>query len=240
MIIKSRAEWGARPPKYTNPLNYNIVDKFILHYSGAARTQTIRSIQNYSMDTKGYSDIDYNYIIKDGVVFIGRGDNIGGHTLGNNSTSIGVCIVGMDGDATEADFQAAKDLYAYMNTKSGKTLAATTHRMVLGLSHTDCPGDEIENWVKAGMPVRGENMTYSQDDRATDWATTNRADALMAGKPSAKFTVTFSDGTVEEREEPNNLQAQLNRIEGKLDTLLSSPSGSIVGKEFTATGTFTG
>lgn len=152
MEFVSRAEWGARPPKYTNPLNFNVVNKFILHYSGAARTQTVRSIQNYSMDTKGYSDIDYNYLIKDGLVYVGRGDNIGGHTLNNNSSSIGVCIIGKDGDATDADFRAARQLYDHMVGRIGHNLAKTTHRMVLGAGYTSCPGSEIENWVKAGMP----------------------------------------------------------------------------------------
>lgn len=152
MEFVSRAEWGARPPKYTNPLNFNVVNKFILHYSGAARTQTVRSIQNYSMDTKGYSDIDYNYLIKDGLVYVGRGDNIGGHTLNNNSSSIGVCIIGKDGDATDADFRAARELYDHMVGRIGHNLAKTTHRMVLGAGYTSCPGSEIENWVKAGMP----------------------------------------------------------------------------------------
>lgn len=152
MEFVSRAQWGARPPRYTNPLNFNVVNKFILHYSGAPRTQTVRSIQNYSMDTKGYSDIDYNYLIKDGKIYIGRGDNIGGHTLNNNSSSIGVCIIGNDGDATDADFRAARELYDHMVGRIGHSLAKTTHRMVLGAGYTSCPGSEIENWVKAGMP----------------------------------------------------------------------------------------
>jgi hypothetical protein len=162
MEFVSRAQWGARPPRYTNPLNFNVVNKFILHYSGASRTQTVRSIQNYSMDTKGYSDIDYNYLIKDGLIYVGRGDNIGGHTLNNNSSSIGVCIIGNDGDATDADFRAARQLYDHMVGRIGHSLAKTTHRMVLGAGYTSCPGSEIENWVKAGMPYPGG--TSSEDE----------------------------------------------------------------------------
>lgn len=168
MIIKSRAEWGARPPRYTNPLNFNIVNKFIVHYSGASREQSVRSIQNYSMDTKGFSDIDYNYLVKDGVIFTGRGDSIGGHTLGNNSSSIGVCIIGQDGDATDADFTAVRELYDHMCARIGKQLAKLGHQDA-NPGQTDCPGSEIETWVKAGMPAPGasedEGMRCKYNDR---------------------------------------------------------------------------
>lgn len=161
MIIKSRAEWNARPPRYTNPLNFDIVNQFIVHYSGASRSQTVRSIQNYSMDVKGYSDIDYNYIVKDGVVFMGRGDNKGGHTLNNNSFSIGVCVIGRDGDATDADFAAVRELYDHMCVRIGKQLAKLGHQDA-NPGQTDCPGPQIEAWVKAGMPAPGG--TEDEDD----------------------------------------------------------------------------
>lgn len=161
MIIKSRAEWGARPPRYTNPLNFDIVNKFIVHYSGASREQTVRSIQNYSMDSKGYSDIDYNYVVKDGIIYAGRGDNIGGHTYQNNSSSIGVCIIGQDGDATEADFTAVRELYDHMCARIGKQLAKMGHQDA-NPGQTDCPGSQIEAWVKAGMPAAGS--TSEEDD----------------------------------------------------------------------------
>lgn len=167
MIMISRGGWGARPPRYTTPLNFSVVDKFIVHYSGASRSQTVRSIQNYSMDVKGYSDIDYNYLVKDGKVFVGRGDNAGGHTLNNNSSSIGVCIIGQDGDATAADFQAVRELYDHMCNRIGKQLRMLGHRDA-NPGQTDCPGNQIEAWVKAGMPapgVSGDDMFSKLGDR---------------------------------------------------------------------------
>lgn len=159
VTLVSRQDWGARPPRSATPLNFSRVGKFIIHYSGASRSQTVRSIQNYSMDTKGYSDIDYNYIIKDGTIYIGRGDNIGGHTLNNNSTSIGACVIGQDGDATEADFAAIRDLYEWVCNRVGRRLRVMGHRDA-NPGQTDCPGDQIEAWINAGMPVSGG----SEDD----------------------------------------------------------------------------
>ena len=171
MQFVSRDEWGARPPKYTNALDLSQVDKYIVHYSGAARSQTVASIQAYSMDVKGYSDIDYNYIVKDGLVYIGRGDNKGGHTLDNNSSSYGVCIIGQDGDATQADFDAVAELYDYLCEHVGRTLRAMGHREA-NPGQTDCPGNQIENWVMAGMPHSedgGNDMTVVVHEEGQGW-----------------------------------------------------------------------
>lgn len=168
--MTSRAGWGARPPRYTTPLNFSLVNKFIIHYSGASRSQSVRSIQNYSMDTKGYSDIDYNYLVKDGRVYVGRGTNIGGHTYQNNSSSIGVCVIGQDGDATQADFAAIAELYAWIREVIGrKELRVMGHRDA-NPGQTDCPGDQIEAWINAGMPVSGgsEDDMFSKKGDAND------------------------------------------------------------------------
>lgn len=154
MITVSRAGWGARAPKYTNPLDWSRVTEFVVHYSGASRSQTVRSIQNYSMDTKGYSDIDYNALVKDGVHYVGRGDNLGGHTLNHNSISYGVCIIGQDGDATDADFQTVRELYDMACRKAGRALKKLGHQDA-NPGQTDCPGSKIETWVRAGMPMPG-------------------------------------------------------------------------------------
>lgn len=154
METVTRAQWNARPPDYTNALTLSKVDKFIVHYSGSLRTQTIRSIQDYCMDTKGHSDIDYNALVKDGKHYVGRGWNKGGHTLDNNSTSYGVCVVGQDGDATEADMNCVRDIYEMVCTKLGRRIRMTHHRGVLGASYTSCPGSELEAWVNSGMPYK--------------------------------------------------------------------------------------
>lgn len=169
METVSRAGWNARAPRYTNALTLSKVDKFIVHYSGASRSQTIRSIQDYCMDTKGHSDIDYNALVKDGKHYVGRGYSIGGHTLNNNSSSYGVCVVGNDGDATDADMNCVRDIYEMVCSKLGRRIRMTHHRGVLGASYTSCPGSELEAWVDAGMPYKattigGDDVFCKQDD----------------------------------------------------------------------------
>jgi len=168
METVTRAQWNARAPRSTVALTLSKVNKFVVHYSGASRSQSIRSIQDFCMDSKGHSDIDYSALVKDGKHYIGRGWNIGSHTLNNNSTSYGVCVVGNDGDATDADMNCVRDTYEMVCSKLGRRITMTHHRGVLGASYTSCPGSELEAWVNAGMPYKtttgGDDVFCKQDD----------------------------------------------------------------------------
>lgn len=161
----SRAEWNARPPERTVPLTWSKVTMFIVHYSGASREQSVRSIQDYCMDTKGHSDIDYNDLVRDGIKYIGRGINEGSHTLNHNAISYGVCIIGKEGDANDADFATVRQIYDELCANLGRALQKLGHRDVLGTSYTDCPGDEIEAWIHAGMPYPKGTDVNEQDVR---------------------------------------------------------------------------
>lgn len=161
MDIILRDEWGARPPRDITTDTWNDKTEFILHHSGASRSQTIKSIQNYCMDNKGHDDIDYCFIVKDGKIYEGRGWlNRGSHTKYHNKVGIGVCIVGKDGDDTEADRIAVRWLYDEACRRGNKTLKKLGHRTA-NPGTTDCPGNRLQSWVNAGMPV---NTTTKEDD----------------------------------------------------------------------------
>lgn len=164
MISVSRAGWNARPPDSTTALNRSRVDKFIVHYSGASRDQSVRSIQNFCMDVKDHVDIDYNRIVRGEYDYMGRGWNVGGHTLNNNSTSYGVCVIGFDADVTDADKRTVREIYDQVCRELGRQLIKTTHRGVLGTSYTDCPGTNLHNWVMSGMPYP-EGGDVANEDR---------------------------------------------------------------------------
>lgn len=151
-MIQSREQWNARPWTSYTVLDWNKVTSFITHYSGADRSQTPRSIQDYCMDDKGHSDVDYNELERGGIVYMGRGDHVGGHTFENNSTSYGLCMIGEDGDMTDADKTAIRNRYEYACGRAGRRLNMWGHRDAPGNSSTSCPGDQVEAWIKAGMP----------------------------------------------------------------------------------------
>jgi hypothetical protein len=168
IMLETRADWDARPPTAVTRLDWSKVTKFIVHYSGASRAQTVRSIQNFCMDVKGHSDIDYNELVRKNVLYVGRGNNVGSHTLGNNSTSYGVCMIGVDGDATADDLNVIRMRYDYACAMAGRTLAMLGHNQAPGLpaGYTACPGTQIQTWINAGMPFMEDgdmSLTPLQD-----------------------------------------------------------------------------
>jgi N-acetylmuramoyl-L-alanine amidase len=56
----------------------------------------IRSYQKYHIDSHGWNDIGYNFLVgEDGSVYEGRGwAAVGAHAPTYNTRSIGVCIIG--------------------------------------------------------------------------------------------------------------------------------------------------
>lgn len=206
MITVSRAGWNARPPDEVTPLNWSKVTLFIVHYSGASRDQSVRSIQDFCMDSKGHVDIDYNELVRGANHYVGRGAAVGGHTFDHNSVSYGVCVIGQDGDATADDFNTVRTIYDQVCAKLGRQLTMTTHRNVLGADYTDCPGNELDAWVDAGMPYVGEDMSY---DRTTAW----RLQGYLAGDTTITVPQTDSAGSPPEFTESNEPQLQRDRIE---------------------------
>ncbi|MGY0057665.1 peptidoglycan-binding domain-containing protein [Streptomyces sp. LZ34] len=152
--IISRERWGARPPWDVVKVPASERTGFVVHYSAASPTQTVRAIQNYHMDSNGWSDIGYNFLVDQaGRLYEGRGwQNEGAHTLHYNRTHIAVCFIGADGDATPEAKRSIRSLYAATNNKIGKTLSTTYHS---ALGSTACPGNDLRSWVQAGMPTDG-------------------------------------------------------------------------------------
>lgn len=151
--IITRAQWGARAPRAVVHTPWSSRTRFATHYSGATHTQTVRQIQNYQMDTRGWVDIGYNFLVdRDGHIYEGRGwDTIGAHIAGHNTESIGVCHIGQDGDHTMSSLRSIRYLYDLATVRGGgRELRKNGHR---DLGSTDCPGNQLEAWVKGGMVV---------------------------------------------------------------------------------------
>jgi hypothetical protein len=77
------------------PLDFNNVTKIIIHHIKAI-TATPEDINKWHLiDNSWNGGFGYNeYIRKDGTVYIGRGDNMGSHCQGHNSTSYGISCEG--------------------------------------------------------------------------------------------------------------------------------------------------
>ncbi|XP_014482419.1 PREDICTED: peptidoglycan-recognition protein SC2-like [Dinoponera quadriceps] len=102
--IISRAQWGARAAKRRSPnLTMHPAPYVVLHHSTGANCDTqaicqlrIRGFQNYHMNSKGWADIGYNFIVgEDGNIYEGRGwGKQGAHSKPFNNKSIGICVIG--------------------------------------------------------------------------------------------------------------------------------------------------
>lgn len=156
MKFVPRSEWGARAPRSTTGLNAKQVT---IHWAGTPSgnpvhdqcDNVVRSFQAYHMDGHGWADIAYNLIVcAHGYVYEGRGRNTKSAANGDsnsNSASYAICyLLGKGEPFTEAAKAAINEAALYL-VPSGPSW--TFHRRWTG---SECPGDTIIAWVKAGHP----------------------------------------------------------------------------------------
>ena len=165
MAIYSRSDWGARSPRQKVQMKRS--DGVYVHHSAGPQQQTVKMIQDFHMDIRGWSDIAYNWLVNDrGDIFEGRGWGIvGGATKNENSSSHSICYIG--NTQVDVPSQAAKASIKFMiaihNEKFG-TGFIRGHQESSSAS-TACPGTHLQNWLKAGLPLNTENGDASMFDR---------------------------------------------------------------------------
>jgi len=160
--LVSRAQWGARNPKSTpSPLNPAKQEGAALHYMGGSNVYekndhnecaaVVRSIQNYHMDSNGWNDIAYNFLVCiHGYVFVGRGwgnrSAAQGSTYGNDSFHAFAVMVNDDPgiDFTPA---AQKSIVYLINQLEIVFPSADAIRPHSNFFNTSCPGNEIRSWI---------------------------------------------------------------------------------------------
>ena len=102
VTIVTKSQWGGRAATGKTTLANGLSYAVIHHTEGASCStnalckQQMKNIQNYHMDTLGWADIGYNFLIGgDGVIYEGRGWNtVGAHATSWNSKSLGISFMG--------------------------------------------------------------------------------------------------------------------------------------------------
>ena len=135
----------------------------IVHHSGAQVAGTdyalvVRAIRDYHVNTNGWDDIGYNFLIApDGTTYRGRGATAqGAHFCGANSGTLGICLLGNfdDTQVTAPAIDALTNLGSFLgcdlsidpyteqgHEPSGKTLPGLAGHFE-GCS-TECPGEAL-------------------------------------------------------------------------------------------------
>uniref|UniRef100_UPI0035900BFA peptidoglycan-recognition protein SC2-like n=1 Tax=Myxine glutinosa TaxID=7769 RepID=UPI0035900BFA len=159
-----REDWGGEYPARRAPMT-TPVQYFVIHHTATGRcfnrracSKIVRTIQNYHMKHRGWSDIGYNFLVgEDGNVYEGRGwRTVGAHAPGYNSKSIGLSFIGnfSSKKPNQKALTAAKELirYAINHNKLKMNYKLIGHRQT---KMTDCPGTALykeistwPNWVK--------------------------------------------------------------------------------------------
>lgn len=177
MSLITREQWGASPR--VTPAPKNITPELggvAVHWVGGKTGLTersdckrdchasVRSIQRHHMAGNGWADIAYTELVcPHENRFTGRG--LRRRTAANGSSSgnqnwYAVCALVGEGDKIgHGLLDGIRESVAYLR-RNGAGDGLTGHRDHF---NTDCPGDELYEWLRAGMPAElGAVLTPEQ------------------------------------------------------------------------------
>lgn len=192
MPLVTRAQWGARAPR---PRTTSISSKpsITVHWEGAGWhwpwdhstcDNKVRNIQDFHMDGRGWSDIAYNYVnCPHGYTYEGRGYDERSSANGQDSFNFAsFATQGMWGSNAGVKVPAAlKDAILFsmdiLRTKGHATAVVKGHR---DWHSTDCPGDELYAWVKAGCPDPTPSVTFEDAEMLSPEAQRQVATTMVA------------------------------------------------------------
>lgn len=146
MRIVPRSESGLAPAKSRTKMKLPVGELWIHHTVTPVTNDPFkdwRLVQSVAF-SRGFSDISYSYgVHPSGIILEGRGDYVGAHTQGRNSTSLGCVLIGNyeEQQPTKEMIQAVQWLRDWLidnnKLRGGKTYPTGGHRDV---ASTACPG----------------------------------------------------------------------------------------------------
>lgn len=160
MKVVTREAWGARPAGNVNVLPPRDIRFLVVHYSASDADEQaehrncaarVRGIQAYHMDTKGWRDIAYNWIVcKHGAIFRGRGIGVRSAATGAaNSYTYAVCFLGDDtanrDDVTDEGREALREVWRFVKAQCVNVEGVRGHRDFMP---TKCPGAELYHFAR--------------------------------------------------------------------------------------------
>lgn len=192
VTILARSRWTSTKAK-GRAVTWSRIRGIVCHYPAmgksvgvltpAQETSRLRGWRNYHVGSLRWSDIGYNYCITQaGRVYSLRGDRVGAHAVGHNSTTLGVLFMVGDNEpltrAAQASFRALRATLRKRGAGSG----LWGHTEMSGNS-TRCPGPYIMADIRSGVLKS-----------ASAAAAVGGGTSAPAAKPAAKDGKLVEDG----------------------------------------------
>ena len=160
-LVRPRSAWSARAGRgcSSDPATKY---RFTIHHTemagGSDVRATLRSIQAFHMDSRGWCDVGYHFLIdQSGVIWEGRPLEILGAHAGDparNRGNVGISFIGCFDDdecggiggprrPSAASIEAAGRLVRRLSTRFGITVSTSTLKGHRDHISTTCPGDNL-------------------------------------------------------------------------------------------------
>ncbi|MFJ4783008.1 peptidoglycan recognition protein [Streptomyces sp. NPDC088794] len=206
--ITTRAGWGADESISKDPSEYNpdVKAVFVHHtdgsndYSCADSAAIVRGIYTYHVQTNGWNDIGYNFLVdKCGTIFEGRKGGVdlpvlGAHTYGWNRESTGIAVLGnyTTAGASSAALTSVARIAAWKLGQYGADPAGTV-QLTAGATQDSYTGTKFT----AGQAYTFNRISAHRDGYATECPGTSLYAQLPAIRTQAAGPVQdLKTGTV--------------------------------------------
>jgi len=177
-LVIPRAAWGARDPNKVCGVAH-VPYRMAIHHTalpeddGDDAAARMRQIQAYHIDSNGWCDIGYHFVISQaGQAYQGNSneERTGAHVLNNNTGNIGICLIGNFEVQALSDIQLNKaaEVVGWVGRTYGIAFDRASikgHREHTGAS-TSCPGTNTINRLDeliakaAGAPTTPKSVAF--------------------------------------------------------------------------------
>ncbi len=196
--------------EHPNPSQTTVTHLIVHHAAGTNASSdwsgVVRSIWDYHVNTNGWDDIGYNWLIDpNGIVYEGRGDNIqGAHFCGSNGGTAGICMLG-NFNLVAPSAPALDQLKKMLSWKAcdvnidpnAMTFHASSNKTLPNISGhkdgcaTECPGDLF---YPLFADLRKEVQTY-QDAECSEFLAPSNLTGWANSETSIQLQWKDNSGT---------------------------------------------
>ncbi len=219
----SRSEWGADESKRSGSPSYSDgVEAGVLHHTvtgnGYTRSEApavVRGIYHYHTQTRGWSDIGYNFLIdRFGQIYQGRAGGVeepvvGAHAAGVNADTTGVAFMGTHHEsgtalASEPESSAVELLQwlfdvHHIDAEADATVDGRSMPAIIGhgdVGSTTCPGAYVRNRMDAirSEVADGQVPMFTAPAESATQLGVDEETRISAGlKPAGEWELTIFD-----------------------------------------------